>query len=71
MTDESRTANPAASIHVNHYCCIEGCGKWGGFGFARSRGETPTWWCWEHYPHKPNRPSAEVIAVADSFIVKP
>lgn len=27
-----------------HYCCVEGCGKWGGFGFARSAGVAPRWW---------------------------
>lgn len=35
-----------------HYCCLQDCKKWGGFGFARSRAEPVQWWCWEHYPHK-------------------
>jgi len=68
MSDESRTSDPAASIHVNHYCCIDGCGKWGGFGFSRSRGETPTWWCWVHYPHKPNQERQEMIENAGTAL---
>ncbi|KQV83214.1 hypothetical protein ASC90_21720 [Rhizobium sp. Root1220] len=42
---------PADSVHVNHYCCIEGCGKWGGLGFASSKAVDTQWWCSEHYPH--------------------
>ena len=57
MTDDSRT-NTTPSIHTNHYCREEGCGKWGGFGFSTGRGE-PQWWCWEHYPHKHERKSAD------------
>ena len=50
MADEGRTSQPESSIHVNHYCCIEGCGQFGEFGFARTRAEPVTWWCYEHYP---------------------
>ena len=68
MTEESRTTNPAASIHVDHWCCVNGCGKWGGFGFSRSRGEAPTWWCSEHYPHKPNQVWDEAAAIVKAII---
>lgn len=34
-----------------HYCEHAGCNAWGGFGFARSKGEPVRWWCAEHYPH--------------------
>jgi hypothetical protein len=52
MSIESHSSAPAASIHVEHLCCVDGCGKWGGFGHTKSRGMEAGWWCWEHYPHK-------------------
>jgi hypothetical protein len=67
MSDDSRTAQPESSIHVNHWCCIDGCGQWGGFGFARTRAEKPRWWCWEHYPHKPNKTHQEAVDIAESL----
>ena len=30
-----------------HRCEHDGCGKWGGFGFARPR-QTPHWFCFGH-----------------------
>lgn len=32
MSIESHTKAPGANVHIEHLCCIEGCGKWGGFG---------------------------------------
>jgi transcription elongation factor Elf1 len=53
MTDDSRTSQPEASFHVNHWCEQPGCKAWGGFGFQRARVEKPVWKCWEHNEHKP------------------
>ena len=66
MSIEGHSNQPEASIHVNHYCCVEGCGRWGGFGFSENRGE-PQWWCWEHYPHKPNQAQSDAIEIADAL----
>jgi hypothetical protein len=52
MSDETRQAQEKAPIHENHYCCEPGFGKWGGFGFARSKEIEYRWWCWEHYPQR-------------------
>jgi len=41
---------PADSVHVNHYCCIAGWGKWGGFGHSSAKHIETRWWCGEHYP---------------------
>jgi len=49
--DDSRTAQPEASIHVNHWCEHPGCDRWGGFGRSNSRNEPSKWWCSEHYPY--------------------
>ncbi|MBZ9792525.1 hypothetical protein K9B32_20790 [Rhizobium sp. 3T7] len=51
MSIENHSKAPGANIHVNHYCCVEGCGKWGGFGHASSKGVETRWWCAEHYPY--------------------
>jgi hypothetical protein len=53
MSDEGRTQQAEASIHVEHYCCIPDCGKWGGLGYSRTRGEPVQWWCATHYPNWP------------------
>lgn len=52
MSIESHTSAPGANLLVEHYCCVDGCSKWGGFGFAASKNVETRWWCWEHYPHK-------------------
>jgi hypothetical protein len=39
LSDESSTENPAASIHINHYCSISGCKRWGGLCLAKDWGE--------------------------------
>lgn len=58
ISPDSRTNNPGAGIHDNHWCEHPGCTKWGCYGFARSKADKPTWHCSEHYPHKPfNRDS--------------
>lgn len=67
---DSRTINPDARIHVNHWCGIEGCGRWGGFGFSSGR-EGPRWWCWEHYPHKPGRARSEAAGIAEAISLEP
>lgn len=57
MSDQKTKAGDG--IHQNHWCEHPGCKAWGGFGFSRSKSETPTWHCWEHYPHKgPQQPVA-------------
>lgn len=50
LSPESRSETAGAAIHVNHYCCTEGCRRWGGFGWFRTRGEPVQWWCAKHYP---------------------
>jgi hypothetical protein len=52
-------AKPADAVHVNHYCCVDNCGIWGAFGFARSKSEESQWWCEEHYPHWENKREIE------------
>jgi hypothetical protein len=54
MSDESRTAQPGAGIHQNHYCDhtdADGkrCPRWGCYGFEESRAIT-LWYCLEHQP---------------------
>ncbi|MBB3394447.1 MULTISPECIES: hypothetical protein [unclassified Rhizobium] len=51
MSIENHSKAPGANIHVNHYCSVAGCGKWGGFGHASSKGVETRWWCAEHYPY--------------------
>ncbi len=63
MSDEGKQISDG--IHVNHWCCIDGCGEWGGFGHSRNKVEKITWWCWEHYPHKPNKAQSEAADIAD------
>lgn len=52
MSIEGHSTAPGANVIIEHYCCVEGCSKWGGLGFAESRGSEVRWWCWEHYPYK-------------------
>lgn len=61
MSDETRQALEKAPIHDNHYCSVAGCGKWGGFGFTRSKEIQTRWWCYEHYPHKDIGPDKPII----------
>jgi hypothetical protein len=49
VTDESRTTQPEASIHDDHYCDHDGCKKWGCYGFEESRAIT-LYYCAEHQP---------------------
>lgn len=49
MSDNDKT--PKDSVIVEHYCSVDGCGKWGGLGFAASKSVETRWWCAEHYPH--------------------
>lgn len=51
MSIENHSDAPGANIHVNHYCCVPRCGKWGGFGMASAKNIETRWWCAEHYPH--------------------
>lgn len=46
------STNTSDQVHINHYCSVEGCGKWGGWGYARSKHEPIQWWCYEHFPYK-------------------
>lgn len=50
MSDQTNKAGDG--IHENHWCEHQGCMKWGGWGFSRSKAEKPHWWCPEHYPHR-------------------
>jgi len=63
--DESRTTQPEASIHVNHWCEHTGCRKWGGFGHSKSSSDRTIWMCWEHFQHKPNQAKREAAEIAD------
>ncbi|MGO7954921.1 hypothetical protein [Rhizobium leguminosarum] len=56
MSIVGHSSAPGANVIVEHYCCVPGCGRWGGFGFSPSKAVETQWWCWEHYPHK--RPSS-------------
>lgn len=49
MSDEKTKAGDG--VHWEHYCCVDGCKKWGGLGYARTNAEPVKWWCAEHYPH--------------------
>lgn len=51
MTSEGHSSAPGASVHENHYCSVEGCGKWGGLGHSPNKATPITWWCFEHFPH--------------------
>ena len=62
----SRSRQPGESVLENHWCSIQGCEKWGGFGFAKGR-EPPRWWCWGHYPHKPNQAQSDAAEIAEAF----
>jgi hypothetical protein len=62
----SRSRPLGEGIHENHWCSVSGCGKWGGFGF--SKGQAPSrWWCWEHYPHKPNQAQNDAVEIAEAL----
>lgn len=63
---DSRTSQPGASIHVDHWCCVRECGKWGCFGFSKGSSE-PKWWCWEHYPHKPNQARSQAVEIVEAI----
>ena len=43
--DERRTPRPAGIYE--HFCEMPGCGKWGAFGYTRSKFEIE-WFCFEH-----------------------
>ena len=47
MSDEGRTTQLAGSGPYIHYCGVESCEKWGGWGFRVGTAE-PHWWCYEH-----------------------
>lgn len=66
IDQDSRTEQPRASIRVNHWCCVSGCGQWGGFGIAKGTTEVQ-WWCWKHYPHKPNQAQTDAANIADAI----
>ncbi len=51
MSDETSTSSPDHTGPVVHLCCADGCTKWGGLGFARTKGDEMRWWCAEHYPY--------------------
>jgi len=42
MSDERTSTHPAAPVHFEHWCEVDGCNKWGGLGF--SRGNQPPRW---------------------------
>lgn len=66
LDPNSRGGPPGDNVHINHWCSIDGCKEWGGFGFTTGSG-TPTWWCWDHYPHKPNKAKYEAQEIADAI----
>lgn len=66
MSDEGRTAQLDGVGPYTHYCSVEGCGKWGGWGFRVGAGE-PLWWCYEHYPHKRMSVRDEAANIADEI----
>lgn len=39
-------------VHHAPKCCVEGCEKWGSYGFSSSKNAEAKWWCYPHYPHK-------------------
>lgn len=47
MSDETTKPSTEHGKIYQHYCEHPGCKKWGGFGFAKGRGESE-WFCWEH-----------------------
>jgi hypothetical protein len=64
MSDEGRTTLTSPRVLYEHRCCTPACRDWGGFGFSSNRGE-PQWWCWEHYPYKPNQTRSEAAEIAE------
>lgn len=64
MSDETRTALSEPTTLYIHWCCRPSCKQWGGFGFSSNRSK-PQWWCWEHYPHKPNQARSEAAEIAE------
>jgi hypothetical protein len=51
VSDESRTAQPEARIHDEHYCRHDGCKKSGCYGFEESKSVT-LWFCSSHQPKR-------------------
>jgi hypothetical protein len=51
MSDDASTPRPPATGIWEHYCQHPGCKLWGGFGYARGKGEYD-WFCWEHSPEE-------------------
>ncbi|MDX3973322.1 hypothetical protein [Shinella sp.] len=51
-TDDTSNKTPAGIYE--HWCEHAGCKKWGGFGFSAGKSAPMRWWCWAHYPYKPN-----------------
>ena len=66
MSIQEHSTAAGAGIHVNHYCCVDGCDKWGGFGFSRNKTDQQ-YWCWPHYPYKPGQVQGEAAAVAETL----
>jgi hypothetical protein len=49
MSDDTSAPKPPQTRPYEHYCQFPGCTKWGGFGYARGKGEYD-WFCYEHRP---------------------
>jgi len=50
--DLIQPAMPAEEIRS---CAVPGCKERALFGFLPSELDMPRWWCWEHYPYRPDR----------------
>ncbi|MBB4194865.1 hypothetical protein GGD53_005048 [Rhizobium aethiopicum] len=50
MSIEGHSTAPGANVIAEHHCCVAGCAKWGGLGFAPSKTVETHWWCAHHYP---------------------
>nr|WP_235937873.1 hypothetical protein [Endobacterium cereale] len=66
MSDEGRTAQLNGTGPYMHFCSVEGCGKWGGWGFRLGAAE-PQWWCYGHYPYKRETAQDEAATLADEL----
>lgn len=50
MSDTDKPALTNAPQMYVHYCEIEGCKEWGGWGNSPSPAMAARWWCFEHFP---------------------
>lgn len=50
---------PDMPVDETRSCAVPGCRERALFGFVPSKTDMPRWWCWEHYPYRPDRQSSD------------